>query len=238
VIRGSVNYKRRKDSDRNQYRTITNATAADVTELFDGLVKPTAAGGNGDGAPVEIDASLIPSWKAWAARKFFKDRTNVGGEFEALVVQQLTLGAGGDQTVNDKYAGNLDGYQLFTNVYLEFYEADLTTPLTKKVGVGGPNERTITYFIADQVYRNTAGDYVIVENKLTEGTSLTVNQNFAKNTVKNFKVKTARTDLKGLPGGNLAAGTPLTEGGANSMSWIKVWDTDTGTAISGARKIK
>lgn len=223
VIDAHLEFYKRINADPGFYWEIVReeqvANEIGEADLFDGL---------GATEDTEATEAQITQWKKWAGRQYFKDVTAKGKEFEEHVVQNLSGTA--DQINADLKATVLqagidltEDFNLYTNVYLEYRDGNPGKQAPHDVP---GTDRTITYFIADQVIQQD-DKWVIIENKLSSTTSLTINQKHAFQNIDHFRVVSLREAEVGNE--DLAQGDVI-----STSAWVKVHDgTDPGQ-ISGA----
>lgn len=166
-----------------------------------------------------------PQWQKWSQREFFKDITAKGRGFETdvcLAAFKNRSSAEYNELKNKfrlDFGKNLDEYDMYSQVQLKYDGED--------------------YFVADQLFvkRDVFGevdDIIIIEDKLSASTPLTVPQSKAF-TKKVFRVRSLDkfseigTDMKLNPGDVL----PFNDG----KQWYKVHDGKNGEVITGINKM-
>ncbi|MDH5379967.1 MAG: fibronectin type III domain-containing protein [Cyclobacteriaceae bacterium] len=189
----------------------------------------------------EISKTGDARWQKWSQREFFKDVTELGKKFETETVLNALKARNSNPdylALKDKFPNkNLDEYDMYSQVQLSFDEVTL------------PSGKKINYFTADQVFikwgkkadgvTDEVKDIIVIENKLTDATSLTPNQNAGKASSE----LTVRSINQGAPvssrltGGEEGLSLPQgTEIGVQA-EWVKIHDGETGDVISGINKL-
>jgi hypothetical protein len=169
-------------------------------------------------------------WEKWAKKEFFTEACKKGKYFEEEVVLRELRDASSKtyKDLKQKIAGdhniNLDDYEVFSQTQLTYNGAD--------------------YFIADQVFvkvKMIAGkpvvqDLIVIENKLSKNTKLTINQSDAL-TKSSYTLRSVEANSRKLGSSTkLKNGTDLSFQG-NKIKWYKVYDSGEGKVVEGIQKM-
>jgi hypothetical protein len=181
-------------------------------------------------------------WLAWGNSEFFIQVTQLGKKFETETVldafRTVTKDAAGNILTSVRNLQNADYIKLKSRVGKPLDEYNMYSQLQLSF-VPNPTNPNVTYFVADQVFVKWGKvngfdeiiDVVIVENKLSASTALTVNQNIAKSKT-TLKVRTVTPSIESL---NTSGGTVVNLAQDMSLvqpTWVKAYDGGNATIIT------
>lgn len=160
------------------------------------------------------------AWGDWGDTRYFLDNVKKGRDFEAKVYNELRdPNSQTYQKIEAELGINLEDFDIGQQVQFIY------------------SRNPEKYFVADVVLINkNTGDIIILETKLSEGTSLSTNQSEGLNALLNGEVLEVRSQtIDGLP--QLGNGDQIGSGNGYNISMYKVYSEGNGNSVTGVNEL-